>query len=124
MRCGLTFTSYADRLRQVNLQTLERRRLQTDLVLIFKIIYGMSDLNFTEYFVFKSSCYNLRRNSLQISPLKTHSNNQWRNIFFIRTTRVWNTLPEDLVTAPTIHTFKCQLKKLDLSKFLCIEENF
>ena len=121
LRCGLSFTSYADRLRQVDLKSLEERRLLADLVLLFKIVYGISDINFANYFTLINSNYNLRRNSMQICPTRNHKNDQWRNSFFIRVVRVWNTLPEETVTSPTVSLFKMKLEKLDFSAFLKLD---
>ena len=118
LRCGLSFTSYADRIRQVGLKTLEERRLISDLVLLFRIVYGLSDIDFAEYFTFVTSNYSLRRNTMQIRAIKKHNNDQWRNLFFNRVIRVWNTLPEETVTAPTIMCFKNHVTKLDFSPFL------
>ena len=44
--------SYAERLANLKLQSLEHRRLIFDLVLVFKIIHGFSCLNFTDFFSF------------------------------------------------------------------------
>ena len=110
-----------DRLLQVDLKSLEERRLLSDLVLLFKIVYGISDINFANYFTLINSNYNLRRNSMQICPTRNHKNDQWRNSFFIRVVRVWNTLPEETVTSPTVSLFKMKLEKLDFSAFLKLD---
>ena len=124
LRCGLTFSSYTDRLRQVNLQTLEERRLITDLVLLFKIVNDMSDMKFLDYFVFNRTNYNLRRNSLQISPLKNHNSDQWTNSFFVRVTRVWNALPEEIVKASSLSKFKSLIVKHDVSNFITLDSTY
>ena len=47
--------SYAERLSNLKLQSLEYRRLIFDLVLVFKIIHGFSCLNFTDFFSFANN---------------------------------------------------------------------
>ncbi len=43
--------SYEERLRQLNLFSLERRRLQADLILAFKIFKGEDNLSPSEFFL-------------------------------------------------------------------------
>ena len=109
--CGIKFTSYTDRLQKLNLFTLERRRLHKDLVLIYKIIYNLSDLKFYDYYVFAITGYNLRRHSLQIrlkNPLNLKTE-QYINSFFVRVVKFWNVLAEDIVRSPSISVFKLKL---------------
>ena len=41
---GLSKLSYCERLTSLNLDTLERRRLISDLVLCYKMIHGLCDM--------------------------------------------------------------------------------
>ena len=65
-RCGIKFSSYEDRLSILNLNSLEKRRVINDLLLLYKMINNLSDLKFSDYFCFSNIKYNLRRNSMQI----------------------------------------------------------
>jgi len=33
---------------------------------------------------------------------------------------VWNSLENDIVTAPSLYSFKCRLKSVDFNKFVCV----
>jgi len=33
---------------------------------------------------------------------------------------VWNSLDNDIVTAPSLYSFKCRLKSVDFNKFVCV----
>jgi len=33
---------------------------------------------------------------------------------------VWNSLENDIVTVPSLYSFKCRLKSVDFNKFLCV----
>ena len=118
LKCGIPFTSYTDRLTKINFKTLQERRIILDLVLLFKIINRLSDINFSEYFIFTTSTYNLRRNSLQIRPLKNHISDQWKNFYFIRASRIWSSLPKEIVRVPNLSLFKRKMNDFDLSNFL------
>ena len=122
-RCGIAFSSYGDRLRKVNLKSLEERRLIFDLVLTYKIVHGQSDLNFNNYFAFNNSSYNLRRHSLQIKCNKNHVSLQWRNSFFVRVVNIWNSLTENIVRANSIYEFKSKMNNFSLREFTKLRLN-
>ncbi len=48
---GLRHVPYEERFRQLNLFSLERRRLRADLILAFKIVKGEIDLNPSDLFL-------------------------------------------------------------------------
>ena len=113
LRCAIPYSSYKDRLDKINLESLERRRLNYDLTKLFEMINGLSYLKFDDYFQLCNSQYNLRRNSLQIKPIHkiNATNNTWTNNFFNRIPAYWNKLPNDLVTSPTLSIFKQRVKR-------------
>ena len=48
---GYRDLSYADRRKLLELDTLEQRRLKSDLVMCYKIVFGLVKLEFSEFFV-------------------------------------------------------------------------
>ena len=109
-RCGIPFNSYEDRLAKISYLTLEQRRTFFDLVLMYKMINNISDLNFLDYFSLTQSNYNLRSHPLQIMPKLRFKNPQWLNSFFGRIPSLWNNLPTKLVKSPSLFSFKHSLK--------------
>ena len=53
-----------------------------------------------------------------LKPLKQYHNQVWDHCFFLRTPKVWNQLPESLISAKDLQTFRIRLKKFDLNKIL------
>ena len=49
---GYSNYSYPERLQMLNLDSLELRRIHTDLIYVYKIINGYIDLDFNEFFKF------------------------------------------------------------------------
>ena len=109
-KCGIPFTSYTDRLEKIGLSTLENRRIYYDIVLLYKIVYGLSDLKFENFFKFHQTPYSLRSHSLQVEPLFYFKSAQWLNSFFVRAPKVWNALPSDIVCVKSLPVFKCRVK--------------
>ena len=117
LRCGIPFTSYEDRLAKIGLQSLEDRRIRSDLKLMFRIVYGLVDLKFDDFFCFNHSDYQLRGNRIKIFPKARFSNTQWNGSFFVRGPKFWNVLPHDIVSSITFQTFESKLNRFDFSKF-------
>ena len=68
--CNISNTSYSHRLNMLNLKSLEYRRVEFDLMFMYKIIHGYIDLNFSNIFSVCHSEYNLHRHGFTIKPLR------------------------------------------------------
>ena len=84
LRCSIPFSSYKDRLYKLNLKSLEYRRVVTDLVFLFKIIRGETNLDFLNFFIYKHLPYILRVNTLKIASIINFKSSQWQGSFFYR----------------------------------------
>ena len=60
--------SYSDRLTNLDLHSLEYRRLYFDLVMCFKIVKKLVDLDASAFFNINVSPYSTRGNSIKLSP--------------------------------------------------------
>ena len=109
--------SYAERLTNLKLQSLEHRRLIFDLVLVFKIVHGYSCLNFADFFSFSNTNRSPRGHHYRLYvPLNKINTRKF--FFSSRVIPAWNSLPLSLVTSPNFKCFRKSLIKYDLSKFL------
>ena len=64
---GLKFLSYRERLENLKLQSLEHRRLITDLIACFNIVHGLNSLSFNDFFT-KATNPSSRGHSLRLLP--------------------------------------------------------
>ena len=115
-KCNISFTNYEDRLNKIGLLKLQERRKYFDMILLYKIFNGTSDISFDDHFTFVQPIYSLRSHSLKIICKHRFSSMQGRNSFFSRAPLVWNKLPENVVLAQTLYSFKGLLKKHFKSK--------
>ena len=117
-RCLIRFSNYKDRLTKLNLKSLQHRRLIFDLILLYKIINNLSDLNFHDYFKFKNSNYILRSHNLQIEAIYSFKTKQLGSSYFNRVVNPWNSLPVDIVNSLNLTVFKSRINRHDVSNLL------
>ena len=109
--------SYADRLKILELESLELRRLKFDLKMYFQIIHGLVDLDRAKFFTLLPQTHGTRSHDLQLQkPL--YQNNYLGNTFASRAISCWNRLPVHVVSATSLVAFKHHLKNVCLNKYL------
>ena len=112
-RANISFIDYNDRLEKLNLESLHSRRIKNDLKLLYKIIHGLVDIQFNNFFKFTShGGHNLRRHNQQIARHKPSKTLTGQNFFARRVVSVWNSLPSDIVNSASFNIFKSKLQKL------------
>ena len=111
---GLYNVSYPDRLVYLGIDSLEVRRLKCDLVMYFKILHNLIDVDPKLYFT--TAGHNLTRGH----ALKLHkpicSNNIQLHNFKCRAINAWNSLNNETVMNNNVNTFKTKLKYVNLSE--------
>lgn len=97
---------YSERLSTLKLPSLEHRRRRGDMIDLYKYITGIYDTS-RPSFERHDRC-NTRGHSKKL--VKHRSRLDVRNTFFSeRVVLVWNSLPESVVSAPSINAFKNRL---------------
>ena len=100
---GCRQLSYADRLTRLNLFSLERRRLRGDMIEMFKIFSGLSDLPIVELFDPSTS----RTRGHRFKLAKPRARLRLRaSSFSHRVVDHWNALPDELFNVTTVEGFK------------------
>ena len=104
---GLDGLSYQERLNGWRLFSLERRRLRGDLIEIYKIMRGIDKVD-SQYLFPKVGESKTRGHRFKVRG-KRYKSVQRGNFFTQRVVCVWNKLPEVVVEAGTILSFKKHL---------------
>jgi hypothetical protein len=114
---SLSSLPYSSRIKLLNLQSLESRRLLIDLTNYFKILSGMSPLTPTDYFLIFSPILSTRSiTPFLLKPL--HTTSKLASSFFYRNVDAWNYLPSNIKLSTSVRSFKSAIKHVDLSVFL------
>ncbi|KAF2344081.1 hypothetical protein FHG87_025163 [Trinorchestia longiramus] len=101
--------SYERRLQQVQLVSLKQRRLRGQLIETFKYLNGLN--NVTLEGLFERDGNVRTRNNGQKLIIRNFKISQAMNFFPVKITRTWGQLPENMVSAGTVNTFKNRLDK-------------
>ncbi|KAI8508116.1 hypothetical protein Bbelb_143560 [Branchiostoma belcheri] len=99
--------SYEDRLRRLQLPTLEHRRKRGDVIQVFKFVKGFDRVD-------PGRLFNLnvdgRTRGHPYKIAKPQAKKLTRsNSFSVRAINAWNSLPADVVAADTVNSFKSRL---------------
>ena len=95
---------YLERLRQLNLERLDVRRLRADLILAYKILFGITgETDISQFFTFCDNLHNTRGHQFKL--LATRANRDTRNYFLAIELFVHGTVCHRALTlTPCVHS--------------------
>ena len=115
---------YSERLAKLGDETLELRRLKADRMYIYKIVFGLLDVEHGTFSIkLKGGTSTKSRTHCHAFCVEeTHGRINARRIFLsLRVAREWNCLPANAANFKTIHAFKESLNKIDVNPQLTIK---
>ena len=112
---GLKEMSYPERLKCLNVESLELRRIKFDLSMYFKILHEFVDM--PSHTLFQVRDIRTRSNGITLFNEKFERNFE-RYIFRNRCINIWNLLPHTVVNSNNLCLFKSRLNSLDLASII------
>ena len=107
---GLNNLPYTDRLKALNLPSLEYRRKRGDMIETYKIIHGMYDSVTTKSLITRNINSITRSNTNKLYKPRCNTK-KFQHFFCNRIINNWNSLPTKIVCAESLNVFKNTLDK-------------
>ena len=102
---GLKGLNSEERRKKLGLMTLAERRERGDLIEVYKILKGITKIDPKEFWEVREA-----RNGIRlVKDLATNGKRQRQSFFSYRVIQKWNLLPVELMTAPSLQSFKNRL---------------
>ena len=117
MVTGLKSRLYEERLQEVNLTTLRKRRQRGDMIAVWKILNGQEDVKSKTWFTMAhdNAARLTRHTDSALNLVKPRANLEIRSNFFsVRSIDSWNSLPDTVRSATTVNNFKTQYDRLSV----------
>jgi ribonucleases P/MRP protein subunit RPP40 len=118
MISGLYGSTYEERLVEIGLHSLEYRREKADMVQVFKMIKGIDNVDYKNWFQTYGDLSGDNRPSTRLSndPLniiqQRCSGDLRKNFFSVRVVPKWNSLPTEVKNSRSVAIFKLNYDRL------------
>jgi ribonucleases P/MRP protein subunit RPP40 len=102
--------SYQERLKVTGLTTLEKRRDRGDMIEVFKSVKGLNSVDYRKFFEPSDNRHTTRGHSFKLVKVRSRLESR-RNFFSTRVVSAWNSLPQNIVDASSVNSFKNRYDK-------------
>ena len=120
---GLQNLSYEERLKKLQLPSLEYRQTRGDMLQVFKIARNYYDKNSTESIFDFNSSSRLRGHNFKINKPRINKT-KFQRFFSNRVINKWNDLPCDIVNAKSLNEFKNKFDKYHKDIHYSVDMNY
>ena len=104
---GLEQLCYGERLRELRLFSLEKRRLRGDLIAAFQYLKGAYKKDGDRLFS-RACCNRTRGNGFKLKEGRFRLDGR-KTLFTLRVVKHWHRLPREVADAPSLETFQVRL---------------
>ena len=111
--------TYTERMEILMLPSLKCRRIRGDMILVYKIMNGLVDIDWTHFFTLTRS--EITRGSKHKLFIEYSRTNTRKYTFSNRTVTLWNALSDNTKAAPSLNIFKNKLDNDAIFKPLMYE---
>ena len=112
---GFKDLSYQERLKRLKLPTLVYRRARGDMIEVYKLLTQKYDMEVSNFIPLHSERVHEQRRNLRGHTKKIFKERSRleirKNFFANRVTDLWNSLPEAVISAPSLNSFKNRLDR-------------
>lgn len=106
---------YQTRLQRLRLTTLTQRRKRGDAIETFKLLRGKEKVGYEQFYKLQATGHDTRGHSLKLQHQRSRLDIR-RCFFTQRTVGPWNSLPQHVIEATTVNSFKDRYDKyMDMS---------
>ena len=109
-RCNIPYENYENRLKNLKLESIEIRKKQFDIIMIYKLINGLVDNDYSSILNIKTNSStrgNSQRTTIDNSRLEVR-----RNVLNNRVAKQWNRLDESIIKLTSLTAFKNKIKMI------------
>ena len=115
---GYISLDYPTRLISLEQCSLEKRHIVHDLVLMYKFVFKLVDVQTSNFFTLRNDAVPTRGNPYKVL-LKVSQRNVRRRFFSERTAFIWNSLPPSVVDFRSLSSFKRTIYNAHYTVLMC-----
>ena len=102
---------YEDRLKALGLTSLEDRRIRGDMIEVYKLLNGLTNVEYQQFFqLIPPGPHSTRGHNLKLMRPQVRTERR-KQFFSVRVVRMWNELPAEVVNSSSLNSFKTNYDK-------------